>query len=149
MAIALQFANFIVPRAVIRDRYPGGWSACLNDHRSLIGGRVYYDDHLFRDGAMGWDGIERLLREWSARGFVPTVTADGREFSKDVCVIDVFSGTLWPCDWVTRQGAFVAHHAGIEPGKLRGPTAVRRLIAARLVSRSLKRIAEAPDDVPK
>lgn len=52
MAIALEFIDFVVPISVIREKYPGGWEQCLKDHRQLIGGRVWFDAHLFRDGAM-------------------------------------------------------------------------------------------------
>jgi len=37
------------------------------------------------------DGIDRLLREWSARGFVPTRITDGREVSNDVCASSTYS----------------------------------------------------------
>ena len=142
MAIALQFINFLVRRADIAARYPGGWMQCLRDHAHLLDGRVYYDDHLFHDGAMGPDAIDRLLREWSARGFVPTITIDGCEVANDVCVIDVFGGKLWPCEWVTRPSPFVAHLAGTEPGRLAGPRSLRHLVAARQVARDLKKIAK-------
>jgi len=52
MAVALEFIDLIVPVAVIRTKYPGGWDQCLRDHEFLIGGRVWFDDHLFSDGAM-------------------------------------------------------------------------------------------------
>lgn len=47
MAIQLEFIDFIVPRSVIEEKYPGGWVQCLKDHKNLIGGRVWYDEHLF------------------------------------------------------------------------------------------------------
>ena len=46
MAIALESIDFIVPIAVIRHKYPGGWEQCLIDHKHLIGERVWFDDHL-------------------------------------------------------------------------------------------------------
>lgn len=52
MAIELRFINVIAPIATIRQKYPGGWEQCLRDYRDLIGRRVYFDKHLFRDGAM-------------------------------------------------------------------------------------------------
>ena len=52
MGIRLEYLNFIVPIKKIEKIYPGGWTQCLRDHFELIGGRVWYDDHLFRDGAM-------------------------------------------------------------------------------------------------
>ena len=52
MAIKLQFFDFIVPIKTIKKKYPGGWVQCLKDHDGDIGGRVWYDEHLFRDGAV-------------------------------------------------------------------------------------------------
>ena len=52
MAIQLEFINLIVPIDTIKAKYPGGWEACLEDHKDAIGGRIWYDDYLFRDGAM-------------------------------------------------------------------------------------------------
>ena len=61
MAIATEFIDFIVPIHIIQEKYFGGWERCLEDHKELIGGRVWYDEHLFRDGAMGPQGIEALV----------------------------------------------------------------------------------------
>lgn len=36
MAIALEFIDFIVPIALIRQKYPGGWEQCLRDHEVPI-----------------------------------------------------------------------------------------------------------------
>ena len=72
MAFALEFIDFIVPIAVIREKYPGGWEQCLIDHERLIGGRVWFDDHLLRDGAMNPNDIESLIEEWTELGFQPT-----------------------------------------------------------------------------
>ena len=57
MAIKLQFFDFIVTIKTIKKKYPGGWNQCLKDHNNLIGGRVWYDEHLFRDGAMSPNDI--------------------------------------------------------------------------------------------
>ena len=141
MAIVLEFHNFIVPMAAIRDRYPGGWAQCLRDHENVLGGRVYFDEHLFRDGAMGPEGITALLQKWSERGFEPTGVVDGREVSKDVCILSVFGGKLWPCDWVTRSEGLVAHYTGTEPGPLVGPRSVQRIVAAARVKAQLGKIA--------
>lgn len=63
MAISLEFNDFVVPISLIWEKYSGGWEQCLADHREDIGGRVWYDEHLFRDGAMGVDDIEALIEE--------------------------------------------------------------------------------------
>lgn len=63
MAIVLEFIDFIVPVEVIRQKYPGGWEGCLRDHEQLIGRRVWYDEHLFRNGAMNSRDIGTLIDE--------------------------------------------------------------------------------------
>jgi hypothetical protein len=64
MAIALEFIDFVVPIATIREKYPGGWDTCLRDHHELIGGRVWFDTHLFRDGAMSPADVRDLAQRW-------------------------------------------------------------------------------------
>jgi hypothetical protein len=100
MSIQLEFINFIVPVSTIKDKYPGGWEQCLLDHRALIGGRVWYDDYLFRDGAMGSSDIEILIEKWSELGFNTHEAGDTPTKWLDVCVIDSFSGLTLPCDWI-------------------------------------------------
>ena len=65
MAVALEFIDFIVPIAVIKEKYPGGWEQCLKDHSDVIGGRVWHDEYLLRDGSMGSSGIEYLIEKWT------------------------------------------------------------------------------------
>ncbi len=36
MAVALEFIDFIVPIAAIREKYPGGWEQCLKDHEVRV-----------------------------------------------------------------------------------------------------------------
>jgi hypothetical protein len=69
MAIALEHINFIVRRLTIEEKYPGGWEQCLIDHASSLGTRVWYDEHLFRDGAMNPIDMENLVNAWRDIGF--------------------------------------------------------------------------------
>lgn len=87
MAICLEFINFVVPIEVIKKKYPGGWAACLEDHKNLIGGRVWYDVHLFRDGAMNPNDMGRLVDEWRELGFQIDEESDGEKIFKD-CLCD-------------------------------------------------------------
>ncbi|QQG64642.1 hypothetical protein [Desulfobulbus oligotrophicus] len=122
MAIALEFIDFVVPISVIREKYPEGWEQCLKDHRQLIGGRVWFDAHLFRDGAMNPLDIKSLLEEWTALGFEPTEKTDGQLFWKDCCVIEsLFGGPTRPCSWIAMgDDGRSAYLKGTEPGNVIG-----------------------------
>ena len=111
MAIQTEFIDFIVSVAAIRAKYPGGWEACLKDHAPLIGGRVWYDDYLFRDGAMSPHDIGMLVEEWTALGLVGRAQVDGQECWVDFCVHEaMFGGATLPCAWlVPHVGSSVAH----------------------------------------
>lgn len=101
MAIALEFIDFVVPIALIRQKYPGGWEQCLQDHERLIGGRVWFDEHLLRDGAMNPADIESLIEEWASLGFQPTAEIEGQRVWQDCCVVEsMLGGLTLPCDWL-------------------------------------------------
>lgn len=122
MAIALEFIDFVVPIAVIRKKYPGGWEQCQKDHDRLIGGRVWFDEHLLRDGAMDPMDIDDLVEEWTALGFEVTEVRDGQRVFKDCCVVEsLFGGPTLPCSWleigVDGRSAFLK---GTEPGPIMG-----------------------------
>ena len=118
MAIATEFIDFIVPIQVIKDKYPGGWEQCLRDHKNLIGGRVWYDDHLFRDGAMNPGDIESLVEHWEAMGFKGIVESDGQKYWKDICVFEMGGSTLH-CDWIDfDRESRAAFLKGMPPGEV-------------------------------
>jgi len=118
MAIAIEFIDFIVPIQVIKDKYPGGWEQCLKDHKNLIGGRVWYDDHLFRDGAMNPDDIESLVEHWEAMGFEGILEIDGQKCWQDICVFEMGGPTL-RCNWIDfdRESRAV-FLKGVQPGEV-------------------------------
>jgi hypothetical protein len=119
MTIALEFIDFVVPIELIRQRYPGGWEQCLIDHRSLIGGRVWFDEYLFRDGSMSPAGVEALVDEWIGLGFQPWDERDGERFWRDCCVVEsIFGGPTLHCDWLVMgedgRSAFLKGHPDTE-----------------------------------
>ena len=120
MAVQLEFINFIVPIEVIKQKYPGGWEQCLRDHENLIGGRVWFDGHLLRDGAMNPMDVGNLVEKWQALGFH---THDGGNNPRkwvDVCVVDaMLGGATLPCDWIATAGD-AAFYKGKPKGKLIG-----------------------------
>lgn len=101
MAIALEFINFVVPIALIRQKCPGSWEQCLRDYECLIGGRVWFDEHLLRDGAMNPANIASLVEEWTSLGFQPTAEVNGQRIWQDCCVVEsTLGGLTLPCDWL-------------------------------------------------
>lgn len=120
MAIALEFIDFVVPITVIQEKYPGGWEQCKQDHERLIGGRVWFDEHLLRDGAMNPRDIELLIQEWTELGFEPFEERDGQRAWKDCCVVEgMFGGATMPCDWlVVTEDGYSAYLKGTEPGEV-------------------------------
>jgi hypothetical protein len=120
MSVALEFIDFIVPIRTIREKYPGGWEQCLKDHSALIGGRVWYDDHLLRNGAMNPQDIEFLFKEWEGLGFQPNAEMDGRQVWRDFCIMEsFFGGPTLPCPWIEFSGETrSAWLKGTLPGKI-------------------------------
>ena len=124
MAIACEFIDFIVPIKVIKEKYPGGWEQCLKDHDYSIGRCVWYDQHLFRTGAMSPNDIDHLLREWESKGFTTFGFDENGTEDKwmDICVYEHFlGGATLQCDWIDydeKSGG--VYLKGTEPGELVG-----------------------------
>lgn len=114
---------------MIRQKYPGRWQKCLRDHAPLTGGRVWYDEYLFRDAAMNPADIEDLVQHWSALGFEPFEVRDGQKIWKDVCVVEaMFSEATLPCSSVTvDKKNRIAYLVGTEPGRVIGRNNVTSL----------------------
>lgn len=101
MAIALEFISFIVPIQTIRQKYPGGWTQCLIDHQASIGKRVWFDEHLFRDGAISSGGVSHLKEKWQKLGFSGGFTVKGMVRWVDFCVVDnLCTQPSSTCDWL-------------------------------------------------
>lgn len=123
MTVAQEFIDLLVPIHVIKAKYPGGWAGCLRDHAPLIGGRVWYDEHLFRDGAMSPADAQRLVERWKRLGFHVCDEANGiPERWVDVCLSEgMLGGAALPCDWIAYDPASGgAYMKGTTPGKLVG-----------------------------
>ena len=99
MSVALEFINLIIPIERIRAVYPGGWGRFIREHETAIGGRVWFDDHLFRDGAMQPSDIGAHIEYWSEQGLEPLGERAGNKFWLDCCVVTSPLGTpTLPCD---------------------------------------------------
>lgn len=121
MAVQLEFINLIVRIETIKAKYPGGWEACLQDHKHDIGRRIWYDDHLFRDGAMNPMDMQFLVTCWESMGFETKRDVDGTIVWQDVCVADYLNGNSRPCDWLLHMETERAVYLkGTEPGPVIG-----------------------------
>jgi len=120
LAFALEFIDVVVPIAKIRDLYPGGWEQCLLDYSALLGRRVWYDQYLFRDGAMSPSEVKLLVEGWAVLGFEANETRKGQLYWKDLCVVESrHGGPTRPCGWLAYDAARrIAHLAGTGPGIL-------------------------------
>lgn len=122
MAIQLEFIDFIVPIKTIKAKYPGGWEKCLKDHDYSIGRCIWYDEHLFRSGAMNSMDIKSLVDHWTSLGF-ETYKEDenGNPIEWiDVCVYEsVFGGQTLKCDWIDLdEKTYGVYLKGTDPGDL-------------------------------
>lgn len=101
MAVRLEFIDILVPVHVIEERYPGGFSQCLADHRALIGRRIWHDGRLLRDGAFDPQEARERVEGWQARGVEPLQWVDGKLSWKDLCVVDLrLGGPTVRCAWL-------------------------------------------------
>ncbi len=122
MAVMTEFLNLIVPISVIEEKYPGGWERCLKDHSVAIGGRVWFDDYLFRDGAMSPEGIELLLKAWWKMGFECYREKDGKKEWLDLCVYgNRMESSFMPCEWLAEDPQSQSVYLkGTEIGEIKG-----------------------------
>jgi hypothetical protein len=93
MAIAMEFFNIIVPKALIGAKYPGGVAQYEKD-----GGPTFLEDeYLTRGGAMNWFDVEMIIRQLEKFGF-RHLDESGK--SVDIVVVDMLRGPMTPCDWI-------------------------------------------------
>ena len=101
MAIRLEFINLIIQIKIIEKHYENGFKGLLEDVKELIGGKIWYDEYLFRDGAMNPTDIESLVNFWTSKGLTPYEEKNGQKSWKDMCVVEsLFGGPTLSCDWI-------------------------------------------------
>ena len=111
MAIQTEFIDFIVNISAIRAKYPGGWEACRRDIEHLIGGRIWHDDYLLRDGTMSPSGIAAMVDYWTKKGLTGRAQVGDEECWVDFCVYEPLSGgTTLPCNWLIPHGPSSIKH---------------------------------------
>jgi hypothetical protein len=119
MAVALQMISVLVRVDAIRAKYPGGWDQFLKDAEPDIGSRAWYDEHLYRDGAMSPHDIEEIVEFWQEKGLTTHREESGSPVEWiDICVTEFFGPTL-PCSWYADlPDAYAAYLKGTEPGRI-------------------------------
>jgi len=123
MSVRLHALNLLVPIRLIAARYPGGLEACIDDHETLIGTRVWFDARLWRHGATTPEAIRELVDGWRCVGLEPVVRVGDAWHWHDVCVVDTaLAAPTLPCAWIdVDPAAGVAWLGGTEPGHAVGP----------------------------
>ena len=120
MTVALEFINVIVRIDAIRSKYRGGWDQFIVDHEHRIGPIAWFDDYLYREGAMNPLDIQMLIDEWIDAGLDVYRLENGRPVEWiDICVVEFFGPTL-KCDWISFIDAG-AYLTGTESGPVIGP----------------------------
>ena len=131
MVIHTEYLNFVVPISLIKLKYPGGWKACLKEHRGEIGKSVWYDNHLFRYGSLDYIDIAEKMKKWELLGFNVVESRGGKKYWADLCIYkDSFACQKEDnikCDWlVPYKDSFSSVVLGVylkgqEPGEVIGP----------------------------
>jgi hypothetical protein len=93
MAIAMEYINIVVPKAVIAAKYPGGVAQCQKEY----GPSFLEDEYLTRGGAMIWFDGQRIIRHLEQFG-IRYLDENGK--SVEIVVVDMIKGPTTPCDWV-------------------------------------------------
>lgn len=123
MAVALECINIIVPIWVIQRRYLGGWNQYRRDNEQIIGGRIWYDDHLVRDGALNTFDIEMLLAQLKQAGVKLHKRQRGELLWNECCVVSTLGGPTLACDWLKMSNDGSSVHLKDQPaGRIVGPS---------------------------
>jgi hypothetical protein len=96
MSIGLQFFNLIIPIENIPD-----FDELLVRSNKGIGTGIWYDEYLYREGAMGYGDIEHMLEYWQRRGLSGKTVNRNSESWSDLCVVASTSGFEGRCDWLS------------------------------------------------
>ena len=102
MAIRVEFYNVIIPISHL-EKLPGGFKSVLKEHKGIIGKKVWCDDFLFKDGAMGSGGIEKIVKKWSDRGLDVVGQNERGKYWKELCVVDHAGNSTLPCEWLSND----------------------------------------------
>lgn len=122
MAVFCEFSNVIIPISNIEKVYKGGFKQFKIDYSEMFNGRYWYDEYLFRDGAMNSYDIKAICEMCEQKGLVGSDQKDGVKCWKDFCVVTELLGPTLPCDWIVFDSETCSvHHKGNNIGVIVGP----------------------------
>jgi hypothetical protein len=100
MSIFLQFYNVLIPIKILEEKVAPIEEIMKWKDKERNGYKPFHDKHLYHEGAMGPDGIERIVDFWQEKGINPFVIKNGKEYWDEMCMVDSFGGVSAPCDWI-------------------------------------------------
>jgi uncharacterized protein (TIGR02452 family) len=102
MSVLLEVISIIIPIEKIEKYYPGGFEKYKQDHSFAIQEvkSIWFDDYIVREGAMNDMDIHLRLNEWKKIGLKLTSKRNGIEKWQDLCVVNSFGESGYPCDWL-------------------------------------------------
>ncbi len=112
MAVRLECFNVIIPIANIDKYYPGGFDGFKQDNSDLIGAGMWYDDRIFRDGAMNHLDVEMILDSWKRLGLKITSICNGKEYWDELCVVSLLQDESVPCRWLKIRDGMAVYDDG-------------------------------------
>lgn len=81
MSLYIEFLSVIIPMEKIKAcTSVGGLMGILELEKEHIGKRIYFDEDLYRDGAMGPIDIENIVKFWESHGLVGIENRNGTDY---------------------------------------------------------------------
>ena len=101
MPIQLECLNLVIPIHKLKKKCAkvlGDIDTFLDQAQSQDG--IWFDEHLYREGAMNSLDLMLRLEKWKKAGLKLTRKRSGVVEWDDLCVVDSFSGPTLPCRWL-------------------------------------------------
>ena len=149
MTIHVEMYNIIIPKNILRNKYPGGFDQYLKDNIAYLGNIIWWDDHLLRYGSMDREDILERLRHLESLGFIITEERDdGKKYWVDVyafgCLLkpdEPVSDPDWLCFSSTGCGVYMKGE--LNEGKQIGPTGPGPNMGSNKMHETIKNIIKA------
>jgi hypothetical protein len=101
MAVSTRYYSIIIPIQRIKDlKGEDWWRNYLKENDRSIGDIFWWDEYLFRDGVMGKEDLDLIIRFWQKQGLKPKININNQEYWNDLCVVHSIDGPTLPCKWL-------------------------------------------------